>query len=115
VNPVEAIDAPPTTPPDPDPPTAEQAAAISTAAWADPGWGMLVWLAMVVGARRGELCALRWEHVDLDGGFLTIRRAVAQQGARTWDKDTKTHQRRRSSGSSAPRRRCSPVRPALAG
>jgi integrase len=95
VNPVDAIDAPPTTPPDPDPPTAEQAAAISTAAWADPAWGMLVWLAMVVGARRGELCALRWEHVDLDGGFLTIRRAVAQQGARTWAKDTKTHQRRR--------------------
>ena len=26
----------------------------------DPDWGMLVWLTMTTGARRGELCALRW-------------------------------------------------------
>jgi hypothetical protein len=50
---------------------------------------------MVAGARRGELCALRWAHVDLDASGLTIRRSVAQSGTRTWEKDTKTHQRRR--------------------
>jgi hypothetical protein len=50
---------------------------------------------MVAGARRGELCALRWAHVDLDAGILTIRRSVAQSGTQTWEKDTKTHQRRR--------------------
>jgi integrase len=42
-----------------------------------------------------DLCALRWAHVDLDAGVLTIRRSVAQSGTRTWEKDTKTHQRRR--------------------
>ena len=56
---------------------------------------MLVWLAMVTGARRGELCALRWDRVDFTTGVLQIRTSVAQQGATTWEKDTKTHQQRR--------------------
>ena len=94
-NPLDESEPPPTTRPDPTPPTVEQAAWISAAAWKDPGWGVLVWLAMVAGARRGELCALRWGHVDLDAGILTIRRSVAQTGTETWEKDTKTHQRRR--------------------
>ena len=64
-------------------------------AWKSFDWGLMVWLAMVAGARRGELCALRWSHVDLDAGVLTIRRAIAQSGTKTWEKDTKTHQRRR--------------------
>lgn len=54
----------------------------------------LVWLAMTTGARRGELCALGWEHVDLVNGVLTLRRSIAQNGAETEEKDTKTHQRR---------------------
>lgn len=94
-NPLEESVVPPTTRSDPTPPTVEQAARISAAAWKDPDWGVLVWLAMVAGARRGELCALRWAHVDLDAGVLTIRRSVAQSGTRSWEKDTKTHQRRR--------------------
>jgi integrase len=55
---------------------------------------MLVWLTMVTGARRGELCGLRWSHVDLQNGVL-IRRAIAQHGAERFEKDTKTHQQRR--------------------
>ena len=39
---------------DPQPPTAAQAAAIAAEAWRDLDWGMLVWLAMTTGARRGE-------------------------------------------------------------
>ena len=93
-NPMDESKVPPTTRPDPTPPTVEQAARISAAAWKDPSWGVLVWLAMVAGARRGELCALRWAHVDLDAGVLTIRRSVAQTSAETLEKDTKTHQRR---------------------
>jgi len=96
-NPVAEADAPPATRSDPTPPTAEQAARIAAEAWKHPAWGMFVWLALVTGARRGELCALRWEDVDLTAGILTIRRSVAQTGARTWVKDTKTHQRRRIS------------------
>lgn len=94
-NPMDEADAPPVTHPDPTPPTVEQAARILAAASKDPDWGVLIWLAMVSGARRGELCALRWGHVDLDDRVLTIRNSVAQSGTRTWEKDTKTHQRRR--------------------
>ena len=34
----------------------------------DPDWGTLIWLTMTTGARRGELCGLRWSHVDLVPG-----------------------------------------------
>jgi integrase len=56
---------------------------------------MLVWLALLTGARRGELCALAWDRVDFATGVLTIRSSIAQTGARTWEKHTKTHQQRR--------------------
>lgn len=47
----------------------------------DPHWGMLVTLALLTGARRGELCALRWE--DLEGSTLWIRRSrFSTAGAR---------------------------------
>lgn len=32
-------------------------------------------LALDTGMRRGELCALRWRDVDLDGGVIRVRRA----------------------------------------
>lgn len=50
---------------------------------------------MVTGFRRGELCAIRWRHVDLDAGVLTVERSIGQRSGRTWEKDTKTHQHRR--------------------
>lgn len=50
---------------------------------------------MTTGVRRGELCALRWELLDLDKAVLAIRSSIAQDGTRTWEKDTKTHQQRR--------------------
>jgi integrase len=64
--------------PEPRPPTAEQAARISTEAWKDPGWGMFVWLAMMTGARRGELCALAWDRINFATGGLTIRTSIAR-------------------------------------
>lgn len=79
----------------PQPPSGQEAARIVAEAWKDPDWGMLVWLAMVTGARRGELCALQWDRVDFATGVLQIRTSVAQLGATTWEKDTKTHQQRR--------------------
>jgi integrase len=33
--------------------------------------GLYVWLAMVAGARRGELVALRWRDVELEAAVLT--------------------------------------------
>jgi len=97
VNPFDKADPLPVPRPEPKPPTADQAAAIVTEAFKDVDWGMLVWLAMVTGARRGELCALTWECFTLKpgAGVVTIRSSIAQRGGRTWEKDTKTHQQRR--------------------
>jgi integrase len=82
--------------PQPDPPSAEQAARIIAAAWEqDDAWGTFVWLSTVTGMRRGELLALRWHDVDLAGGMLQIRRSYVWVAGRGIEKDTKTHQMRR--------------------
>jgi integrase len=94
-NPIAQAEPPAPGRPDPQPPSSEQAARIATEAWRDLDWGMLVWLALLTGARRGELCALRWDRIDFATGVLTIRSSIAQTGAKTWEKDTKTHQQRR--------------------
>jgi integrase len=84
--------------PQPDSPSAEDAARIVAAAWAqDDEWGMVVWIALVTGARRGELLALRWKDVDLSGGTLTIRHSLGERAGAAVMKDTKTHQMRRVS------------------
>jgi len=93
-NPVRQAEAPPQPAADPNPPSPIQAARIVGEAWHDPDWGMLVWLAMTTGARRGELCALRWDRIDFATGVIDIRTSIAQINTRTWEKDT-THQRRR--------------------
>ncbi|MCA1604683.1 MAG: tyrosine-type recombinase/integrase, partial [Acidobacteria bacterium] len=94
-SPVVQAEPPSARPPDPQPPSAEEAARILGDAWRDPDWGALVWFAMTTGARRGEVCGLRWAHVDLDTGVVTLRRSIAQHGGSTEEKDTKTHQQRR--------------------
>jgi integrase len=38
--------------------------------------GALYTLALFTGMRRGELCALRWSDLDLDGGVLTVARSL---------------------------------------
>ena len=51
---------------------------------------------MTTGARRGELCGLRWSHLDLDSETVSIRRTVYLDDQRQLqEKDTKTHQQRR--------------------
>ncbi len=94
VSPMEQAEPPAVPPPDPQPPTPDEAARLLREAWRDPDWGMLVWLTMTTGARRGEMCGLRWRHVDLERGVITLRRAIAQDKNETEEKDTKTHQRR---------------------
>ncbi|MEU5847290.1 tyrosine-type recombinase/integrase [Saccharopolyspora shandongensis] len=94
-NPFELAEPLPVSRPNPQPPTAEQAAAIVTEASSDLDWGLLVWLLMVTGMRRGEVCALKWDRIEFQTGVLTIRTSIAQRGKRTWEKDTKTHQQRR--------------------
>lgn len=94
-NPVAKAVAPTVPAANPEPPSATQAARIVSEAWKDPAWGLFVWLAMTTGARRGELCALRWNRIDFGTGVLTIRSSIAEVASRTWEKDTKTHQQRR--------------------
>jgi integrase len=51
-------------------------------------------LAAVTGARRGELCALRWSDVDWGRRVLTIARSLTVIDGVATAGDTKTHQRR---------------------
>lgn len=57
--------------------------------------GTAVALAALTGARRGELCALRWSGVDLAAGHLRIAHALTVVDGVTYIGDTKTHAARR--------------------
>lgn len=96
-NPADVAKKPRQPTPQPEPPTAAEAARIIEAAWAggDEQWGTLVWLVMVTGLRRAELLALRWTDVDFDAGVLSIRRNYVRTRSRGIEKDTKAHQMRR--------------------
>ncbi|WP_447008537.1 site-specific integrase [Saccharothrix isguenensis] len=79
-------------PPQPDPPSPAEAARLAEEAFRmDDDWGTLVWLVMTTGMRRGELCGLRFNRVDLDAELIDLRRNWV--GGK--EKDTKTHQNRR--------------------
>ena len=78
-------------PPDPD----DVVRLLEAAASYDPDLGMLLLVGAVTGARRGELCALRWADLDLVTGSVLIHRALFDVGGRLGEKDTKTHAARR--------------------
>jgi integrase len=61
----------------------------------DPYLAVLVRLAAATGARRGELCALRWSDLDLDTGTLLIARAMVHGPDGVVERGTKTHAARR--------------------
>ena len=74
----------------------EVLALLDAAEAVDPAFATFLRLAVVTGARRGELCALRWHDVDLDLGVVTIARSMAEgKGGRLVEKMTKTHAERR--------------------
>ena len=59
-NPMDAVRQPSKPKPSPRPPSpAETARLVEEATRQDPEWGLYLWLAIVTGARRGEMCALR--------------------------------------------------------
>ena len=43
---------------------------------APPQYSLIVQLALLIGARRGEICALRWSDIDLEKGTISINRTV---------------------------------------
>ena len=73
------------------PTPADVQAMIAAADPDDPDMACLIALAAVTGARRGELCALRWSDVDLDQATLRIERSVAVVAGVWITKSTKTH------------------------
>jgi integrase len=57
--------------------------------------GNLIFVAATTGARRGELCGLRWSDIDFAAATMTIARSISDAGSQVAVKDTKTHQARR--------------------
>lgn len=60
-----------------------------------PEFGRYLHLAATTGARRGELCALRWQNIDVEASTLTIGRAIVAVRGGLVEKDTKNHAARR--------------------
>jgi integrase len=79
------------------PPDLQGVARLLTAAMdQDPELGLFLRLAVVLGARRSELIALKWREVDLAAGEVLIASGVVRvAGQPLIDKDTKTHAKRR--------------------
>ena len=61
-----------------------------------PELATLIHLAVITGARRGELCGLRWSDVDTKRAELLIQRSIFETTEHEIvEKETKTHQSRR--------------------
>jgi integrase len=77
-------------------PSTQQVLDILRAAYdLNPELGHFFHLAATSGARRGELCALRWPNVDLIKGTIFIEHAIIEAAGGVYEKDTKTHASRR--------------------
>jgi len=78
------------------PPTLEEVRRILEACDAsNPDLGSLVYAALTTGCRRGELCGLRWDDVDLERATLVVARSISDVPGDVSVKDTKTHATRR--------------------
>jgi integrase len=67
---------------------------VAAATEADPVLAAAIALGAVSGARRGELCALRWSDVDWKRRTLKIARSLTVLHREPSEGQTKTHQRR---------------------
>jgi integrase len=69
---------------------------IDTAMAQDPELGLFLVLAVVLGARRGEVCRLRWSHIDLERGEVLVGGKITSLPGELRDEEwTKTHSKRR--------------------
>ncbi|MFE2869357.1 tyrosine-type recombinase/integrase [Embleya sp. NPDC059259] len=93
INEVDLAQPPAFEPTTPDPPSAAEAARLLNTAWGrDLDWGTMLFVAMVAGCRRGELCGLRWRDVDFDARILSVQNSTDKHSNL---KATKTRQARR--------------------
>ena len=58
------------------------AARLCSRRWRGRPLELPVKLAAYLGLRRSEICGLRWEHVDLEAGVLSVRRCAPRWAAR---------------------------------
>ncbi|HUP68999.1 MAG TPA: site-specific integrase [Acidimicrobiales bacterium] len=80
------------------PPAVPEVLALLDAAERDnPALAVFLILAALTGARRGELCALRWTDLDTDAGTVTFSRVISMGPTAWW-----------SARSPRPVRRCAP-------
>jgi integrase len=78
------------------PPTPEDVQKLlDLAAAEDPPLATFLHLAAATGARRGELCALRWSDIDTDADTLFIGRGLVHGPDGLVERGTKTHAARR--------------------
>jgi integrase len=75
------------TPPDPD----EVGQLLRAAYEKDEQFGNFLRVAATTGARRGEICALTWDNLDLEDATLTIEKSIIEVSGGLRKKDTKTH------------------------
>lgn len=68
--------------------------AIEAAREIEAEFGVFLRLAFATGARRGELCALRWTDLDWDQGTLRVARSIAAVDGGWVEKATKTMKER---------------------
>lgn len=85
------VDKPPINPPDPK----DVARLLAAANETDPELGLFLRLAAVTGARRGELCGLRWSDLDEKAGQLLVERSIVKGTTEVVVKRTKTNRDRR--------------------
>lgn len=78
------------------PPNPNQVAELLHAAHVrDPEVGNFIHIAATTGARRGEICAIRWRNIDTKLKTLTIESAIVEIRGGIQEQDTKTHSHRR--------------------
>lgn len=104
-NPADVAKKPKQDKPRPKPPTADQAARLVETAFEDDfQFGMLCFLAIIAGPRRGEILARRFEDIDFGDrtappeqrdGSLHLEDNYIVRGGKRLLKDTKDHQQRR--------------------
>ena len=94
-NPAESAK-PPTTVRQPIPATLpdEVAKVIAEARARSAALGLYLWLVVVTGVRRGELCGLQLRDIDLGRGLIHVAFNYVVRGGQRVRKDTKTHQDR---------------------
>ena len=78
------------------PPNVDQVGKLLQQASTDaPDLGRFLHVAASTGARRGEICALRWRNLDAKLNTLTIERSIIEIPGGIAEKDTKNHANRR--------------------